>query len=98
MSFFESFAVPDPAPPLRPPRPAWARPDAVIPGSVPAELILVRTVETAVAVGSVRAYPNGFEFTSVPSPCGPMSPIRSSPWQQQRRACRGTSAPRRPGR
>jgi hypothetical protein len=39
------------------------RPDAVIPGSVPAELLLVRTDQVAVAVGSVRAYPNGFEFT-----------------------------------
>ena len=40
------------------------RPDAVIPGSAPAELLLlVRTHEVAVAVGSVRAYPNGFEFT-----------------------------------
>ena len=36
MSFFESFPIPDSAPRLRPPRPAWARPDAVIPGSVPA--------------------------------------------------------------
>jgi hypothetical protein len=35
----------------------------VIPGSFPAELILARTDEVAVAVGSVRAYPNGFEFT-----------------------------------
>jgi hypothetical protein len=39
------------------------RPDAVIPGSVPAEVILIRTDRVAVAVGSVRAYPNGFEFT-----------------------------------
>jgi hypothetical protein len=34
----------------------------VIPGSVPAEVMLIRTNEVAVAVGSVRAYPNGFEF------------------------------------
>jgi hypothetical protein len=39
------------------------RPDEVIPGSVPAELLLIRTEQAAVAVGSVRAYPNGFEFT-----------------------------------
>ena len=64
MSFFESFAVPDSAPPSRLPRPAWARPDAVIPGSVPAELILARADEAVIAVGSVRAYPNGFEFTA----------------------------------
>ncbi len=39
------------------------RSDAVIPGSVPAEVVLIRTGQVAVAVGSVRAYPNGFEFT-----------------------------------
>jgi hypothetical protein len=35
----------------------------VIPGSVPTEVVLIRTEQVAVAVGSVRAYPNGFEFT-----------------------------------
>lgn len=35
----------------------------MIPGSVPAEVALIRIEEVAVAVGSVRAYPNGFEFT-----------------------------------
>jgi hypothetical protein len=35
----------------------------VIPGSVPGELLLVRTVDVAVAIGSIRAYPSGFEFT-----------------------------------
>jgi hypothetical protein len=39
------------------------RSDAVIPASVPAEGVLIRTEQVAVAVGSVRAYPNGFEFT-----------------------------------
>ena len=39
------------------------RSDAVIPTSVPAEVVLIRTEQVAVAVGSVRAYPNGFEFT-----------------------------------
>jgi len=63
MSFFESLPSPPPGPPIRQPRPAWARPDAVIPGSVPGEFILVRTEEAAIGVGSVRAYPNGFEFT-----------------------------------
>lgn len=38
------------------------RPDGVIPGSVPAGLLLIRTAKVAVAVGGVRAYPNGFEF------------------------------------
>ncbi len=39
------------------------RSDAVIPGSVPAEVVLIRTEQVAVAVDSLRAYPNGFEFT-----------------------------------
>jgi hypothetical protein len=39
------------------------RSDAVIPASVPAEVVLIRAEQVAVAVGSVRAYPNGFEFT-----------------------------------
>jgi hypothetical protein len=39
------------------------RSDAVIPASVPAEVVLIRTEQVAVAVGSVRAHPNGFEFT-----------------------------------
>ena len=39
------------------------RPDGVIPGPVPAGLFLIRNAEVAVAVGSVAAYPNGFEFT-----------------------------------
>ena len=63
MSFFESIPQPPPPPPARSLRPAWARPDTVVPGSVPAEVMLIRTDEVAVAVGSVRAYPCGFEFT-----------------------------------
>jgi hypothetical protein len=64
MSFFDSIPQPPP-PPVPPPRqrPAWARPEGVIPGSVPGELLLIRTGKVAVAIGSVRAYPNGFEFT-----------------------------------
>jgi hypothetical protein len=64
MSFFDS--IPEPPPPPAPSprqRPAWAHPEAVIPGSVPGELLLIRTGEVAVAIGSVRAYPTGFEFT-----------------------------------
>jgi hypothetical protein len=63
MSFFESIPQPPPEPRQRPRRPAWMRSDTVIPGSVPAEVVLIRTEQVAVAVGSVRAYPNGFEFT-----------------------------------
>jgi hypothetical protein len=35
----------------------------VIPASVPAEGVLIRPEQVAVAIGSARAYPNGFEFT-----------------------------------
>jgi len=63
MSFFDSIPQPPPPPqPVRRPRPAWTQPDEVIPGTVPAELLLVRTGQVAVAIGAVRAYPNGFEF------------------------------------
>jgi hypothetical protein len=63
MSFFDSIPQP-PSPPEAPRRriPAWMRPDTVIPGSVPAESVLIHTEQVAVAIGSVRAYPNGFEF------------------------------------
>jgi hypothetical protein len=64
MSFFDSLPQPPPPEPVRSPsRPPWMRSETVIPGSVPAEVIVVRTEQVAVAVGSVRAYPNGFEFT-----------------------------------
>jgi hypothetical protein len=64
MSFFDSIRQPPPPPePVRRGRPAWMRSDAVIPGTVPAEVVLVHTGQVAVAIGSVRAYPNGFEFT-----------------------------------
>jgi hypothetical protein len=64
MSFFDSIPEPPlPPEPVRRRRPVWMRSDAVIPGSVRAEVVLVRTEQVAVAVGSVRAYPNGFEFT-----------------------------------
>jgi hypothetical protein len=63
MSFFES--TPElPTPSFEGPgNPAWMRPDGVIPGPAAVELFLIRTNEVGVAVGSVRAYPNGFEFT-----------------------------------
>jgi hypothetical protein len=63
MSFFDSLPARAPAPPpRRARRPAWARSDAVIPGSVAGEVIVARTDQAAVAAGSIRAYPNGFEF------------------------------------
>src|SRR5258706_12859918 len=64
MDFFESIPQPpSPEPPRRPRRRPWMQPEAVIPGSVPAELLLVRSESAGVAVGSLRAYANGFEFT-----------------------------------
>lgn len=64
MGFFDSIPQPPPPPePVRRPRPAWTQPDEVIPGSVSGEVMLIRTGQVAVAIGSVRAYPNGFEFT-----------------------------------
>src|SRR5260370_34025580 len=63
MRLLESIRQPPPEPVRRRRRPAWMRSDAVIPGSVPAEVVLIRTEQVAVAVGSVRPYPNGFEIT-----------------------------------
>ena len=63
MSFFDSIPQPPPPEPVPHPRPAWMQPDNVIPGSVPGELLLIRTEDVAVAIGSIRAYPSGFEFT-----------------------------------
>jgi hypothetical protein len=65
MSFFDSIPPPPPPPkPVPERRPAWEQPNAVIPGSVAGELMVIRTGQVALAVGSVRAYPNGFEFTA----------------------------------
>jgi hypothetical protein len=64
MSFFDSIPQPPPPEPVRRVQPAYMQPDAVIPGSVPGELLLIRTEEVAVAIGGICAYPNGFEFTA----------------------------------
>ncbi len=64
MSFFNSIPQPPPPEPVRRPHLAWMQPDAVIPGSVPGELLLIRTEEVAVAIGGICSYPNGFEFTA----------------------------------
>ncbi|MBS2965192.1 hypothetical protein KGA66_19235 [Actinocrinis puniceicyclus] len=64
MSFFDSFPQPPPPEPApEPPRPAWMKPEFVVPGSVAADLVLVRTDEVAVTLGLLRAYTTGFEFT-----------------------------------
>jgi hypothetical protein len=63
MTFFDSFPKPaSPEPPHRSPRQPWQQPETLIPGSAPIEALLVRTESVAVAVGSFRAYPNGFQF------------------------------------
>ena len=54
MGFFESIRQTPPPEPVRSRRPAWMRSDAVIPGLVPAEVMLVRTDEVAIGRG-VRA-------------------------------------------
>lgn len=65
VSFFDEIPQPPPPEPVPQPRPVWAQPENVIPGSVPGELLLIRTEDIAVAIGSIRAYPNGFEFTAL---------------------------------
>jgi hypothetical protein len=40
------------------------QPDEMIPGSVPGELLLIRTGQVAVAIGDIRVYPNGIEFAT----------------------------------
>jgi len=62
MGFFESVPQPPPPEPVRRERPVWMCSEAVIPGLVPVEVMLIRTEQVAVAIGGVRAYPNGFEF------------------------------------
>ena len=50
MGLFESIPQPRPPEQVRSERPAWMRSDAVIPGLVPAEMLLVRTEQVAVAI------------------------------------------------
>lgn len=64
MSFFEQFPEPAPRPePERRRREPWHQPEHVLPGSAPGEVIVARTPDAAVWVGSVQAYPNGFTCT-----------------------------------
>jgi hypothetical protein len=94
MGFFESIPQPPPPEPVRRHRPRWMRPDAVIPGLVPAELVLVRTEQVAVAVGGVRAYPNGFELSATSVffrrlRGWPVSWRESPAWFRHSAGCRG---------
>lgn len=63
MTFFGSIPRP-PAQGAPQPRPAWAPPEGTLPGSVPGEVLLIRTDAVAVSIGAINAYPNGFEFTT----------------------------------
>ena len=63
MSFFDSVSKPPPAQPHREVRHPWQRPHHLLPATVAAEAVLIRTDRVAVAVSNLRAYPNGFEFT-----------------------------------
>jgi hypothetical protein len=63
VSFFEDTPERVPPPFDQSGHAAWMRPDGVIPALAHAGLSLIRNNEVAVAVGSVHAYPNGFEFT-----------------------------------
>jgi len=60
MGFFESIPQPPPPEPVQRRRPAWLPSDDLIPGLVPAEVVIVRTEQVAVAIGGIHAYPNGF--------------------------------------
>lgn len=63
MSFFEPLPPepPDPRPPRQPP---WiAPPRNELPVGVPAELLLGRSADAAVALGGIRVFSTGFELT-----------------------------------
>jgi hypothetical protein len=66
MGFFEPPAPPEAAVyhAVAVSPPAWAGPPHnVLPGVVPAELIVARTDQTVVAITGLRAYPTGIGFT-----------------------------------
>ena len=65
MDFFDSFPEPAPPPerPPAPPRPGWMRPDAVLPGAMAENAIIVRQERLAIAIGGLAVYPNGFDFS-----------------------------------
>jgi hypothetical protein len=64
MSFFDSLPKPPPPEPQpRSPRHLWQQPDNVLPGTIAAELLLVRTESAAVALGGLQCYPHGFAFS-----------------------------------
>jgi hypothetical protein len=63
------FAMPAWEPPSGYRIPAWLRPpETMVPGIVPAELLLARTNTDAVLVTDLRAYPTGLEFALTARP------------------------------
>jgi hypothetical protein len=65
MGFFESMPEVPPVGTVRPeggPWMPWMRPAGVLPGTVGADVVLVRTDEVAVVVSGMRAFENGFEL------------------------------------
>jgi hypothetical protein len=68
MGFFDRLVQPEPPErrTRRPrPRPAWIKPEAAIGAHAGGDLILARTPDAAIALSTVMAYPNGFEFSIV---------------------------------
>lgn len=64
MGFFEGRPLPPPEPePARRRRPAWEKPEAMLAGVAPGELLLARSDDAGIAVSGFRAYPSGFEVT-----------------------------------
>ncbi|MEU7872503.1 hypothetical protein [Dactylosporangium sp. NPDC049140] len=61
MGFFDQRPEPPPPPP-EPRRPAWARPETVLPGAVADTVILARTGDLVLTLGDLQAYPNGFQL------------------------------------
>jgi hypothetical protein len=54
-----SFGDDEPNPPGRP---AWLRPESVLPATLTPELVLARTGEVAIAIPVLSVYPAGFEL------------------------------------
>ncbi|MEV6305432.1 hypothetical protein AB0M02_38880 [Actinoplanes sp. NPDC051861] len=64
MNFFDRFPpprTPEPAPAHT--RPRWMKPETTLGAAVPAEVLLARSETTAVGLGGIIAYPNGFCLT-----------------------------------
>jgi hypothetical protein len=65
MNFFDRFAPPEPPEPEpeAPPMPSWAKPEAMLGGTVAAEFVLARGRDAVVGLSGLTAFPNGFSFS-----------------------------------